>query len=358
MWLDTNCINKESSAELSEAINSMFSWYQRSVVCFVYLEDYHFRGGRISDEFAKSRWFTRGLMLQELLAPTNLLFYDSTWLPLRNKRSLCNLISTATSIPIIDLKNERSGGIQQTSVSMRTSWATNRQTTREEDIAYCLMGLFGIHMPLLYGEGEQTFIRLQEEIIKHSDDHTISCWEWPSGYYATGSPGILAIRPSCFRHGNLYVATRLVVKDMLTDFQLTNRSLRITLPILDNLCNGLKLAVLNVTTGPAKNVSQLACLNLEHPKDGGLVLVRSKKVPRSIIAISRSWTEDLILSPIYIFHTRMSVLRRFHTVVLNCHFFINADNCPCHFRHIITIHSLTSITIGDIYPLPSYHYFH
>jgi len=55
-------------------------------------------------------------------------------------------------------------------------WASKRETTRKEDEAYCLLGLFGVNMPLLYGEGSKAFFRLQQEIIKTADDQSILAW--------------------------------------------------------------------------------------------------------------------------------------------------------------------------------------
>ena len=172
VWIDTCCIDKRSSAELSEAINSMFSWYQNAGVCYAFLADVPEHDDPTSEKsaFRKSRWFTRGWTLQELLAPSVIIFYDGTWTDIGTKRSLRVVISEITSIDSDTLLGD---DFKRHSVATRMSWASHRITTRDEDIAYCLMGIFGINMPILYGEGRAAFTRLQHNIIQSSYDHTI-----------------------------------------------------------------------------------------------------------------------------------------------------------------------------------------
>lgn len=184
IWVDTCCIDKSSSAELSEAINSMFRWYQNSAVCYALLSDVDihasdFGGSRLSGDnqvpfFDKvtqavqsSRWFTRGWTLQELLAPSNVQFYSQDWTFLGAKndtKGFQSLISDTTGIPTAVL--DMSHSLDNLGIAERMQWASGRETTRLEDLAYCLMGIFNINMPLLYGEGTKAFIRLQEEILK------------------------------------------------------------------------------------------------------------------------------------------------------------------------------------------------
>ncbi|KAI4276457.1 MAG: hypothetical protein LQ337_002473 [Flavoplaca oasis] len=175
VWVDTCCINKESSAELSEAINSMFWWYQRAAVCYAYLSDVDSNVNGLSLEYQlqQSQWFTRGWTLQELLAPNDVVFYDCTWLPLGTKRTLSEVIQRRTRIHERALHGEP---LETYSIAQRMSWASHRVTTRSEDIAYCLLGIFDVHMPMLYGERTKAFLRLEEEIIKQSDDHSIFAW--------------------------------------------------------------------------------------------------------------------------------------------------------------------------------------
>ena len=178
VWIDTCCIDKSSSAELSESINSMYRWYQAASVCYVYMSDVAASGPmppRMSkQDFCKSKWFSRGWTLQELIAPPYLEFYASGWIELGTRISLLDWIQEATGINRSVLASHRNPF--DLSIGERMSWASERETTREEDMAYCLLGIFGVNMPLLYGEGRGAFLRLQEEILKQQEDYTILCW--------------------------------------------------------------------------------------------------------------------------------------------------------------------------------------
>ena len=176
VWIDTCCIDKTSSADLSEAINSMFTWYQKSSVCYAYLNDVRYRSSDAND-FRYSRWFTRGWTLQELLAPTYVVFLDDRWNELGTKSTLKDLVSEITRISIAHLTD-----FKTCSIATKMSWAARRETTRVEDTAYCLMGLFGINMPLLYGEGKNAFFRLQLELIKSYNDESIFAWQGESNF--------------------------------------------------------------------------------------------------------------------------------------------------------------------------------
>jgi len=176
VWVDTCCIDKTSSSELSEAINSMFAWYQEAAVCYAYLADVSEDGrpSSLSEQFVRSRWFTRGWTLQELLAPRRVIFFNSTFTQFGTRSGLSRLIEQATGIDRLAILNPRL--IRNASISRRMSWAVKRETTRTEDRAYSLLGIFGVNMPLLYGEGENAFARLQEEIMKNSEDHSMFAW--------------------------------------------------------------------------------------------------------------------------------------------------------------------------------------
>lgn len=175
VWIDTCCIDKKSSAELSEAINAMFRWYQDSARCYAYLSDVEpveSQAGHLRwPQFKDSRWFTRGWTLQELLAPSDFVFVDSDWNRIGTRSNLMDDVQDATGIPRQAFKSWRTF-----SVAQRMSWTSKRQTSRVEDLAYCLLGLFDVKMPLLYGEGQRAFWRLQEEIIRTSDDESIFVW--------------------------------------------------------------------------------------------------------------------------------------------------------------------------------------
>jgi hypothetical protein len=169
-WVDTCCIDKSSSAELTEAINSMFRWYQNAAKCYVYLSNLSIHDYSKSDHSSqsairKSRWFTRGWTLQELIAPLSVEFFSLEGERLGDKRSMEKQIHDITEIAIQALRGDP---LSDFSVPERMSWAANRETTRDEDRAYCLLGIFDIHIPLIYGEGKKAFVRLQEEINKSS----------------------------------------------------------------------------------------------------------------------------------------------------------------------------------------------
>jgi Heterokaryon incompatibility protein (HET) len=209
-WVDTCCIDKTSSAELSEAINSMYRWYQNAALCYTILEDFtiddwmkNWWDGSAqawldsSPRFRSCRWFTRGWTLQELVAPTVLEFYDRNWAYLGTKMSLQNVISEITEVPIEVLAGNQTP--RDYNVAVRMSWASRRQTTRLEDEAYCLLGLFDVNMPMLYGEGRHAFQRLQEEILKRYEDYSIFAWNAPPGTWDYGGESsLLALSPANF----------------------------------------------------------------------------------------------------------------------------------------------------------------
>ncbi|RTE82513.1 hypothetical protein BHE90_002953 [Fusarium euwallaceae] len=200
VWVDTCCIDKTSSAELSEAINSMYRWYQEATMCYAYLEDVADTGEATGEDslrltgFARSRWFTRGWTLQELIAPKQLEFFTGDWVRLGTKFGLRNLLSEITSIDVGVLSGR---SIDSVSVAEKMSWAAHRQTTRIEDVAYCLLGLFKVNMPLLYGEGMGAFRRLQHEILRQREDYSILLWSDPMTMGNSISP-VIATSPSAF----------------------------------------------------------------------------------------------------------------------------------------------------------------
>ena len=175
VWIDTCCIDKKSSSELSEAINRMYSYYKDADICYAYLFDVLDDGGFPDYAFAKSRWFTRGWTLQELVAPKGeVVFFDREWTEIGTRASLKHKLEQITTIDKLFL--EHPDAVFSASVAQRMSWASKRQTTREEDIAYCLLGIFNVHMPLLYGEGDKAFMRLQLELLALSNEQTIFAW--------------------------------------------------------------------------------------------------------------------------------------------------------------------------------------
>ncbi|KAI0353293.1 HET-domain-containing protein, partial [Trametes cingulata] len=178
IWIDTCCIDKTSSAELSEAINSMYLWYTLADVCFVYLADVPRspdgpQTGKDS-RFWWSRWHDRGWTLQELIAPRYMLFFDCEWSVLGSKIELASTLAERTGVYVEVLVHALP--LRRISVADRMQWASKRRTTRVEDEAYCLMGLFGVHMPTIYGEGRKAFIRLQQEIVRTIPDQSLFVW--------------------------------------------------------------------------------------------------------------------------------------------------------------------------------------
>lgn len=350
VWIDTCCIDKSSSAELSEAINSMFGWYRRAAVCYAFLadvpdEDGEGReenrreqhdggsGGGVSDAgsseaggapsgdgghdsghhpadgpsgdddciddddwtddigsdddpgyhrnssstdtdtdteddeddnlglnsaFAKSRWFTRGWTLQELLAPDNVVFFSASWSPIGRKlathrygryaretrlrlassgsRSTYEIHRRIRALPAITGIPKRcldasSPPFARASVAQKMSWAAGRQTMRREDRAYSLLGIFGINMPLLYGEGDNAFVRLQEEILRLSDDLSLLAWGYRLPLTSYGS-NLLAKSPDDFaKYGEIYIDQPMpLVGHGLRHYTMTNKGLHIALP--------------------------------------------------------------------------------------------------------------------------------
>jgi len=207
VWIDTICIDKSSSAELSEAINSMFAWYRDAEVCYAYLSDVGSGDCHEAEdsEFRRSRWFKRGWTLQELIAPRRVYFFSKHWRFIQQRSGLQErrtlkpeeLISQITGIPSQFLYGDVNG-LQDATVAQRMSWAAGRSTKRREDRAYSLLGLFRVNMPLLYGEGDSAFLRLQDEIMKHSDDQTLFAWGYKRPLTLFGGTNMFASSPDGF----------------------------------------------------------------------------------------------------------------------------------------------------------------
>ncbi|KAL2208302.1 HET-domain-containing protein [Sarocladium strictum] len=225
-WVDTCCIDKTSSAELSEAINSMFAWYKTSARCYAYILDHHV--GQTNTDFTKSRWFTRGWTLQELIAPETVDFYDGDWEHFGTKETLAASISAVTGITIDFLLHKKSLG--EASIAQRMSWVASRQTTRTEDMSYCLLGIFDINMPLLYGEGSKAFYRLQTEIWREYDDDSLLAWTVPKDDPRVYMPGgVLASSPRDFEKPSTIVVSR---KTLLGDASaMTKQGLKLQRPV-------------------------------------------------------------------------------------------------------------------------------
>jgi hypothetical protein len=175
VWIDTCCIDKRNKAELDEAINSMWAWYRGAKVCYVFLAD--LKPGTdadLAEDLPPCRWFTRGWTLQELIAPRKVLFFDQEWKYRGSRDQLAELLCAITKIPTEVLRGQAELG--QFSIARRMSWAARRETTRVEDTAYCLLGIFDVNMMLNYGEGTRAFIRLQITIAQSTADLSIFTW--------------------------------------------------------------------------------------------------------------------------------------------------------------------------------------
>ncbi|KIH91122.1 hypothetical protein SPBR_01423 [Sporothrix brasiliensis 5110] len=253
-WIDTCCIDKTNNTELTESINSMFNWYQCAAVCFVHLvdldaspsarvssdndggnnaEDGHSHRDYVYNQIRRCAWFRRGWTLQELLAPHMVEFYDARWSPIGSKIDLAPLLADITHIPVPAILGEER--LSSYSTAQRMAWASQRVTTKVEDLAYCLLGLFDVYMPLIYGEGRRAFQRLQEEIIKRTTDLTLFAWmpsdaaagdDLPSTQPAGREPYMPLLAPSPAEFEHCHQLSQFRNDDC--EFAVTNRGLRIS----------------------------------------------------------------------------------------------------------------------------------
>lgn len=231
IWIDTCCIDKTNQLELDEAIRCMFKWYQDATICYAYLSDVETFFEDIDyGKVQSSRWFTRGWTLQELVAPRDVVFLAKDWSFLGSRLSegqFGNVIHQASGIS----EDILYGAIEasEMSISERMRWAARRKTTRVEDMAYSLMGIFGVHMPIMYGEGKDAFIRLQKEILRNSDDPSIFAWTSPHDYNDQ-IRGLLADSPAWFAGAESFQQSDSL--DASSDeWQDTNRGIRLQLVI-------------------------------------------------------------------------------------------------------------------------------
>jgi Heterokaryon incompatibility protein (HET) len=227
-WVDTCCIDKRSSAELSEAINSMYRYYYNAAECVIYLEDVPTRFRMSTEEhlsaITSSRWFTRCWTLQELLASNTRHFYARDWSVIEVPKDPNEVVASATGIDQQVLEDRDL--LSTFPIAQRMRWASKRNATREEDIAYSLMGLFDVQMPIIYGEGAtKAFRRLQTQIMQTSFDQTIFAWRSESA-----SSGLLANSPANFSNTPQLALWHLKT---LSPFHMTNVGLSIRLVILD-----------------------------------------------------------------------------------------------------------------------------
>ncbi|PSN66362.1 HET-domain-containing protein [Corynespora cassiicola Philippines] len=287
-WIDTCCIDKTSSVELSEAINTMFSWYTSAAVCYAYLID-------VTEgvDYLSSRWWSRAWTLQELLAPKHLRFYNRSWNFIGSKNDSKNDrtwdISVKTGIAQSVVKDPSAIAIQ--SIAQKMSWASKRNASRVEDIAYSLLGIFGINMPLLYGEGNSAFIRLQKEILNVTDDQTLFAWGFgfkqnlgpealKSGSYSyapvntdmevkSSIHGMFAESPDLFKNCRHIVANHQHTID--SHIVVAHGSVIIEMPLLPEVFSDSSFG----PDLPTHQVALLACVHMHKPNHLIGILLRS-----------------------------------------------------------------------------------
>lgn len=265
-----------------------------------------------------------GWTLQKLIAPHTILFYSQNWCLIGTTLSLIGELSSITGVDMDVL-----GGTEDPrsiNVAKRISWASKRETTRVEDIAYCLMGLFEVNMPLLYGEGRKAFTRLQEEILKNSDDHSLFAWDMGG----SGEPcDLFASSPASFSDGR-HIVTIYGNPD-ITHYTMTNQGLRIELPWIENIYDDFYLAPLNCqdsrySVGPYVIILQqvpadfgLRCQYMRIDKRGTLSLIkhlenmshRTVSDSRDPLYITQSprilkFQSEHLQIPVYCFQVRIS----------------------------------------------------
>ncbi|RYP61956.1 hypothetical protein DL769_007497 [Monosporascus sp. CRB-8-3] len=296
-WVDTCCIDKKSSAELTEAINSMFKWYREAAVCYAYLHDLPGHGD-LEQQLTLCRYFTRGWTLQELIAPRKMQFFDGEWKRCGTKQGLQGPLHKITNIPLEVLMD--GDKVHSECIARRMSWAAHRQTGRVEDQAYCLLGIFGISMPMIYGEGWQAFRRLQEELIKDNHDRSIFAWKSTMTITSDSSSrsteddngddeyrGLLARSPREFAHCGRYLPLQTAYRSY-SDFLITNRGVRFEgrLPVVKKPRAGYLLDLECCDFDPSAG-GQAWWIGVVLHKTGNNGFVRLD--PRNLHAFSRSF---------------------------------------------------------------------
>ncbi|KAK4695294.1 hypothetical protein P7C71_g2434, partial [Lecanoromycetidae sp. Uapishka_2] len=264
LWIDTCCIDKRSSREENEAINSMFNWYEEAEVCLTYMVDV----GN-AKTFVQSVWFTRGWTLQELLAPRKIVFYDQAWDEIGTKSSLSEQITAATKISHQHLENFRPA-----SIATKMSWQAARTTTRTEDLAYSMFGIFDVGMDIRYGERHKAFRRLQEVIVnRYPQDESILAWTSNE----PGPGGVLAPSVHCFRScAHLIVTGQSSDYRPRAEYRISGRGFEITAP---SAKSSVAVQVLwGHATGTGSKIElTLNCWDASKPSNNTVVLMVKKE---------------------------------------------------------------------------------
>ncbi|KAL9017667.1 MAG: hypothetical protein Q9185_005001 [Variospora sp. 1 TL-2023] len=248
LWCDTCCIDKNNSEELRSSIDSMFEWYRKATVCYGYLTDVDWDPSRqqmsksVDRPNQESVWFERGWTLQELLAPRYMEFFDRNWTFMGTRDGLSDKLQSVTGIAKKYLTG--AANFKQASVATRMGWMAGRTTTEIEDIAYSMLGLLDISMPIYYGEGVKAFMRLQRTLIESSWDESLFAWTTPANgltcyrrdnktpVWAPNSWGLLAPSPDCFsRYRDLVVLPDLCVPRLSGSYKWVQRAIQFAMPM-------------------------------------------------------------------------------------------------------------------------------
>jgi hypothetical protein len=294
-WIDTCCIDKSGPHDqIQSEINSMYRYYSEAEVCYVLLSDVPGSCPQLKDKdklkevFPKSkwtwqkhimnsRWFTRGWTLQELVAPKKVEFYNRRWVWIGSLRgAFLETVSKTTQIPSELLQKKPKVSLEDYTIAQRMTWAANRETTKEEDMAYCLLGIFNITMATIPAEGLRAFERLQLEIIRRSTDHSIFAWNWRPGFSdIKRKETLLAPHPSYFLTRDPIVPLRATRAENARNehpFEMTNRGLQIRLPILTDSTKSAgskeRLALLNCCYKNEKGQKERIALLVKETDDG------------------------------------------------------------------------------------------
>lgn len=253
--------------------------------------------------FDRSEWFQRGWTLQELLAPTYLTFYDKHWNPVATREQLASMISHITGISQGVLKQTHP--VHRIPVAQRMSWAAGRKTTRPEDVAYSLFGIFDVNMPMLYGEGRKAFRRLQEEILRSTGDHSLLCWQPDLEHNLLRSNDVFADSPQDFKSDYSWIAA---VKTNRTAPSISCRGLEISLPLTHRVdSRNVRLGLLDVKGCDSKG-EFLFALNLIEAEllDLDLEEFLAQHHPRAKLTQRSSGRSESVYLPL---HPRLQKIR-------------------------------------------------
>lgn len=243
IWIDSCCINKASTVEEAEAINSMFRWYRDATLCITYLGDVRYSAGSPKDEMFRSVegrgpsvWFSRGWTLQELLAPRAMQFYDMDWRSMGTKAELADILAYITRIDVSYLTGEKHFGTA--CIASKMSWLASRTTARVEDMAYSMLGIFNVIMTPQYGEGTGAFMRLQHLLLSTLTDESLFAWKLPQDQplqtftvpsgWESGEWGLLAPSPPCFRDSDRLTTVGKYIPRVHGGFAMTQQGLQVS----------------------------------------------------------------------------------------------------------------------------------